>query len=107
MIWMMLRVIPEPDRATELIRALRLQMGRTKVQPGCLDCQICQDVQDPHVVIYQEQWRSWPDIEKHIGSERFASILELMELSSDAPDLQFCDIHETRGMEFVRKVRKG
>jgi quinol monooxygenase YgiN len=107
MIWMNLKIIPPPEKAAELIRALRLQMGRTQVQPGCLQCRINQDVQEPNVILYQEEWKSWNDIEKHILSERFAWMLELMELSCNTPDLQFSDVHETRGMEYVRKVRKA
>jgi quinol monooxygenase YgiN len=107
MIWMNLKIIPLPDRTEELIRALRLQMGRTQVQPGCLHCQIHQDADQPNVVIYHEQWKSWTDIERHIGSDRFAWILELMELSCNTPDLQFCDVNETRGMEYVRRIRKA
>ena len=103
---MNLRIIPLPDRTEELIRALRLQMGRTQVQPGCIHCQINQDADQPNVVNYQEHWKSWGDIERHISSERFAWILELMELSSNTPDLQFRDVHETRGIEYVRRIRK-
>lgn len=105
MIWMNLKIIPLPDRADELIQALRLQMGRTQVQPGCLHCQIHQDADEPNIIVYEEQWNTWEDIEKHINSDRFSWILELMELSCDTPGLQFCDIHETRGMEYVRRIR--
>ena len=96
-----------PDRTTELIRALRIQMGRTRVQPGCIHCQINQDTEEPNTILYQEQWQSWSDIEHHIRSDRFSWILELMELSCNTPDLQFCDIHETRGMEYVKQIRQA
>jgi quinol monooxygenase YgiN len=89
-----------------MIEALRLQMGRTQVRPGCIQCRISQDVDEENIVHYQEAWISWEALDKHIRSERFARILELMEQSSHTPDLSFCDVHETRGMEYVRRLRK-
>ena len=76
------------------------------MQPGCIYCQINQDTEEPNVIFYQEQWQSWGDIEKNIQSDRFSWILELMELSTTTPELQFCGVQETRGMEYVRKIRK-
>jgi quinol monooxygenase YgiN len=105
MISMNLKIVPQPRRTGELIQALRLQMSRTEAQPGCIKCRLSQDQRDPNVVFYQEDWGGWSEIEKHIRSDRFARILELMELSTVTPELSFCDVHETRGMEYVQKLR--
>lgn len=102
---MNLRIVPQPRRTAELIHALRLQMSRTEAQPGCLQCRLCQDQQQPNIVFYQEDWDDWSEIEKHIRSDRFIQILELMELSIVTPELSFFDINETRGMEYVQKLR--
>jgi quinol monooxygenase YgiN len=103
---MNLKLMPVPHRTSELIDALRVQMSRTQAQPGCLECHISQDSEEKNIVLYQEEWNSWHELEKHIRSERFAWILELMEQSSKTPYLKFCDVHQTRGMEYVRKLRK-
>lgn len=105
MISMNLRIVPQLRRTAELIHALRLQMSRTEAQPGCIQCRLSQDQRQPNVVFYQEEWDCWTQIEKHIRSERFARILELMELSTVTPELSFCDIHETRGLEYVQQLR--
>lgn len=102
---MNLRIVPQPRRTAELIHALRLQMSRTEAQPGCLQCRLSQDQQQPNIVFYQEDWDDWSEIEKHIRSDRFIQILELMELSTVTPELSFFDINETRGMEYVQKLR--
>ena len=105
MIYMNLKLVPLPARTEPLIHALRLQMSRTQVQPGCIQCRLSQDPADPNVILYQEEWNSWEEIEKHIRSARFSKILELMELSSKSPDLSFADVHELRGMEYVQQLR--
>ena len=102
---MNLRIVPQPRRTAELIHALRLQMSRTEAQPGCLQCRLIQDQQQPNIVFYHEEWDGWSEIEKHIRSVRFSRILELMELSTVTPELSFFDVNETRGMEYVQKLR--
>jgi quinol monooxygenase YgiN len=106
MIVMNLVVSPVPNRTAELIEALRLHMGRTQVCPGCIECHISRDAEEKNVVHYQEAWNSWRELEKHIRSHRFSCILELMEQSSNTPNLSFNDVQEIRGMEYVRNLRK-
>ena len=98
--------MPVSYRTAELIDALRLHMGRTQVQPGCVQCRLSQDLAEKNAVFYHEEWKSWEELDRHIRSERFSWILELMEQSSNMPELSFCDVHETRGMEYIRKLRK-
>jgi quinol monooxygenase YgiN len=105
MILMSLKIIPPRKRTAELIEALRVQMGRIQVQPGCIRCQLTQDTKEHNIVVYQEEWVAWPDVDKQILSERFSQILELMEQSVNTPELSFNDVRETRGIEYVQKLR--
>ena len=105
MIFLNLKLIPLSHRTDELIEALRLQMGRTQIQPGCIKCRLSQDTQEQNIVLYEEVWKSWEKLESHIRSDRFLWILELMEHSSHKPELSFSDVREVRGMEYVRKLR--
>jgi quinol monooxygenase YgiN len=105
MISMKLKIVTSPHQTVQLVHALRLQMSRTETQPGCIQCILSQDPQEQNIIFYEEAWKGWKDIEKNIRSERFSWILQLMELSIEKPDLSFCDIHETRGMEYVKKLR--
>ncbi len=102
---MNLKIIPSANRAADMIHALRLQMRRTEVQSGCVQCRISRDAQEQNIILYQEEWSSWEDLERHVRSDRFFWILELIEQSTNTPELSFCDIRETRGMEYVRKLR--
>jgi quinol monooxygenase YgiN len=107
MILLNLRLIPPKNRVDEVVHALRLQMGRTEVMPGCAACRLTRDLDEKNVIVYQEEWNSWPDVEKHIRSDRFGSLLELMEISSRTPQLSFSDVHETRGIDYVERLRQG
>jgi hypothetical protein len=70
-----------------------------------LKCSITQDAAKKSIVVYEEEWNSWNELEKQVSSERFLPILELMEQSSNTPELSFSDVQETRGIEYVRKLR--
>ena len=107
MICMNLRLTPPSHRTTEVANALRLQMGPTQVVPGCIQCRLSQDMRDPNTLLYQEEWSSWRDLEKYISADRFSRILELMELSSTEPELTFNVVKETRGLDYVMKLRKA
>ena len=102
---MNLRIIPLPPQIEAVIHALLVQMRRVRVQRGCIQCHISQDAQEENVILYQEEWNSWNEIETHIRSIRFNWILELIEQSSNAPELSFSDVREIRGMDYVRKLR--
>lgn len=106
MIQMSLKVVPPPNKTPEVVHALRLQIGPTQVLPGCILCRVSQDSRDQNIILFQEEWTSWGELEKYLRSDRFSDILELMEISSTRPDLTFSDVQETRGIDYVRKVRK-
>jgi len=82
-------------------------MGPTQVVPGCIQCRLSQDMRDPNTLLYQEEWSSWRELEKYIRADRFSRILELMELSSTEPELTFNVVKETRGIDYVMKLRKA
>lgn len=107
MILLSLKIIPPHKRKNELIEAFRLQMNRIQVQPGCIRCRLSQDTEEENAILYEEEWGTWQDLDKHIRSDRFSWILELMEQSCNTPHLSFSDVRETHGIEYVRKLRKG
>ena len=105
MIYMNLKLSPPVNRTSEVLHAIRLHMGPTQVQPGCILCKLSQDTQNPSTIHYQEAWKCWEELEKHIRSNRFSRILELMEISTSTPDLSFSDVQESRGIEYVKRLR--
>lgn len=107
MIRMRLQLVPPCQRVDEVISALRVLISRTEVKRGCLDCRLTRDESDPSIVTYEESWREWEDLERHIRSESYRAFLELMEVSTEKPVLQFEEPGEVRGIEFVQEVRKG
>lgn len=107
MIRMRLQLLPPDQRVDEVLSALRVLTSRTQVKTGCQGSHVTRGEHETAIVIYEETWRRWEDLEPHIRSKSFRTILELMELSTEKPLLQFEETGEIRGMDFVQKIRKG
>ena len=66
-----------------------------------------QDTNDPDSMVLLEEWKDWESLERHIRSESYRNILELMELSSKQPEIQLNTISSIKGMEHIEKIRLG
>jgi quinol monooxygenase YgiN len=80
--------------------------GPMSNQPGCMSCQVYQDVDDPNRMTLVEEWESREALERHISSSDYRKTLSLMELSSQAPEIHFHTVSETEGMAFIIRIRE-
>jgi len=79
---------------------------RVSVKRGCIACYVSQDVKDTEMIRYEELWERREDMERHLRSDDYRTILFAMEMSSHAPDVRFNNIEETTGMETIERVRR-
>jgi quinol monooxygenase YgiN len=105
MIQMILRLKVAPNRKQEIIRTIRAIMRAALLGRCCGRCELYLQVDDPSSLCYTEEWLSPTDLEEAMRSDRFTSMLELMEAASAPPILEFRFIHETRGLEYVAAQR--
>ena len=88
--------------AQELIEAFRFLAVGTRLETGCLACSEWSE--RDFVVRYVEEWATEPDIRRRVQSERFTSVLAVLESAQDA-QVQFDFVTESRGLEYVAEVR--
>ena len=89
----------------ELIEAFRFLMVSTRLERGCLSCSVWSEPDAS--VHYVEEWQTEADMRRRVGSERFTSVLALVESVREAPSVQFDFITETRGLDYVEEIRHG
>jgi quinol monooxygenase YgiN len=89
----------------ELVEAFRYLMVSTRLEPGCLSCSVWSEPDSS--VHYVEEWQTEADIRRRVGSERFTSVLALVESVREAPRVQFDFVSTTRGLDFVEEIRQG
>jgi len=89
-------------RAHDLLEALRFLGLSARLEPGCLGCFSWADPDS--TVHYVEEWETEADIRQRVRSDRFTSLLGVVE-SAQNPQVQFDFVTQTRGLDYVEEAR--
>ena len=100
-----LRIVTAPKYRAEVIRALAAQLGPTRVQPGCLRCDLYRDVEDQGAITLVEEWRSQAELDLRLRSEEYRAVLETIELAQEQPVIHFDTVTRRAGLEIVESAR--
>lgn len=100
-----LRMMAPAGKRKELGSALSTLMGPTQVQPGCLSCRLSQNWQDFDELLIEASWETLEDLIRHLQSEGYKQLLQMMEASRVPPTLQFWTVQKVNGMELVEVAR--
>ena len=105
MIIMILRLTVPTEKAPEAVAMINSMVGPISVEPGCKDFGLYSDVKDADSLMLVEGWECQETLEKHIQSDEFRKILELMEMACRAPEISFYTVLERAGLELIKEVR--
>ena len=86
-----------------LVEAFRFLIVSTRLEPGCLGCSVWNEPDS--TVHYLEEWSTEDDIRHRVESDRFTSVLALLESVRERPHVQFDFVSNTRGLDYVAEVR--
>ncbi len=105
MVQLLLRLKAPPGRLQQTIQALRSVMSAARPERDATAAHISSDVGDGNVLYYAEDWPDVEGLNEHLRSLRFGRMLALMETAAEVPTLEFRFVSETRGLDYVAKVR--
>ena len=86
----------------ELLDAFRFVSVGTRLEPGCVGVSVWAD--PDWALHYFEEWETEADLRRRIRSDRFTSLLSIVESARD-PQIQFDFVTTTRGLDYVEEVR--
>ena len=89
----------------EIVKTLGSLLGPTRVLPGCLSCNIYQDLENPNMLTLIEEWESRASLDRHVRSDEFRRILAAIDLASEPPEIRFCSVASTSGIELIEEIR--
>jgi quinol monooxygenase YgiN len=89
--------------ADALVDGLRFQIPGTQLEKGCIGCSVWTG--PDYAAHYVEDWATEADIRRRVLSDRFTSLMAVVEAATRAA-VQFDFVHETRGLEYVLEVRE-
>ncbi len=107
MIHASLRMKFEPDKLAEVSEILCAMVERTRVSPGCLGCEIYQDLLDTNVLLFEQWWKNQVDLERHLRSNSYRRVILVTEMAIEYPSVRFNEIIKTTGMETIKNSRFG
>ena len=96
--------IPRKKR-DEAVKILKSVAQQCRVHPGCLGCNLYDDVQEAQVLLYEEMWKNEEDLERHLRSERYRDVLLVMEMALQHPEVRFNTVSASTGFETIEKAR--
>jgi quinol monooxygenase YgiN len=77
----------------------------TRVSPGCLGCEMYQDLRERHVLLLDDWWETQADLDRHLRSDAYGRVILVMEMATEQPLIKFCEISHSTGLETVERVR--
>jgi len=98
--------MPLPGRKIEeALEILRSFAEQTRFDPGCISCRIYHDVQEEHVIMIEELWRSQEELEQHLRSTKYRNVLLVVEMAHKEPEIRFSAFSHSTGIETIEKAR--
>ena len=105
MVICLLEIVPLSDKREAVFEIFRSVIDFTQGRHGCKGCACYEKHNDKRSVLYVEQWESQEELNRHIQSSIYSRIFSAMELASEAPEISFCEVSKTMGMDLVEALR--
>jgi len=99
-------MIVRPERRGDLLEAMRGMLEPARVERGCLNYCLYEDVEDRNTFFLLEEWETQQDLERHILTENQQRLLTVMDFLSEQPELRFNTVSHTVGMDLIENVLK-
>ena len=100
-------VVGTSGKREELGRGLRSLLGPMRAEAGCIGCRLFQDSMNPSAFQLEACWRTEDDLALHVRSEVYKKLLFLMEMGTEPPSIEFHEVFQTRGLDFIQSVRQA
>jgi quinol monooxygenase YgiN len=99
-------MLVRPERRSDLLGAMQGMLQPARVERGCLNYRLYEDVENRNVFVLLEEWATQKDLESHIRRDNQQQLLALMDLLSEQPELRFNTVSSTAGMDLIEDVLK-
>jgi len=110
MIIVTLRMTVRPDKRHDFMESIRGMLGPTRIERGCISYCLYEDIENNNTFTLVEEWETRDDLEKHVRTDNYRRLLELMDLLSEPYELRFSTVSQTAEMEpllqLVHKKRR-
>jgi quinol monooxygenase YgiN len=89
----------------EALMILGSIIEQTKLEEGCISCRLYQDVHQEGALMLQERWSNEEDLHRHLRSDKFHSVLLVIEMAREPPEILFDCVIRSAGLEVIEQAR--
>lgn len=100
-----LRLTAPTGRAPEILQALEVIRLPAQLDRDCLRTHLGLEEREPDVVVYLEEWSTADAVLHRVESQSFQELMSVLELAAEPPLLEFRDLVNVRGLDYVASVR--
>jgi len=93
------------EKRKEVLQTLQALLDPIRHERGCLTCNCYVDVEAENNIFFEEQWECSEDLDTHLRSVRFGILIGAMKLLHNDPDIRFCTISSSSGVESIQAAR--
>ena len=100
-----MRFVLPPELRGEALRTLRSFGGSLCVRSACTGYDILQDLEEEGAYLLVERWGSIEGLQRHIRSEGFRRLLDLMDMSERRPEFRLEQVQPVEGVDLLTLIR--
>lgn len=103
-----IKIYPPPGCEKAVIDILDTLKGPVDANTDSLGCTVAlegDEGSEGKAVCYTERWRTREALDGHLRSPLYGRLLEAMECSCKAPEVEFYEATDVGGLELVEKAR--
>ncbi len=101
----LIQLYPTPENTGAVIEVLNSVKSHVTTLTNCIDCLVMNESSDEGAICYMERWQTHEALDMHLRSPMYGWVLEAIELSRIPPVVEFYEIIEIGGLDFVEKAR--
>jgi quinol monooxygenase YgiN len=101
-----IRLLIPANRRHEALTILNSVIEPIRLEEGCISCRLYQDLREEGALMLEEIWSSQSDLERHLRTDQVHTVLLVVEMATEYPEIRFDAIAHTMGMEAIQKIRK-
>jgi quinol monooxygenase YgiN len=99
-------IVAPPSQRTAVLEALRWLLARAAGEVGCLRRRLYEDVETKGSFTFVEEWATAADLQRRLRSAAYLRLLQIMELSTEPPEVRFLEVDGAKGMEVIHAARE-
>jgi quinol monooxygenase YgiN len=100
-----IRIVIPAKKRKEVLIILNSIIEQTKLEEACISCRLYRDVQEDRAFMLEEIWSSEKDLQRHLNSDKFHTVLLVVEMATEPPEIRFDTIAHSSGIETIEKAR--